>query len=435
VAIIYLLYNIIFTILTPFLFLYTLINDQKLDKSSVFYRAGFIDKSIIDNFSPDRKRIWIHAVSVGEINAIKSFVNGLQEKNPDVELIISTLTATGQEVARKNFSGTTHTIYLPYDFFWAAKRIMKLIQPDLFITIETEIWPNMLREARRAGARVLMINGRISPRSIDSYKKIKAFMARVLANYDKMSMIMEHDAERLKSLGAAEDKVIVNGNSKYDHLAEQVDFTIKEDIYQTYNLTSDKPVFIAGSTRTGEEEIIIDVYKKLLNDYPELILFLVPRHIKRGQNIKKMLEKKGFNTILQTEIDNGEEREDEQIIIVNTIGELFNIYSIATIVFCGASLVPKGGQNILEPAVWGNPVFYGPSMEDFRDAKYLLEDVGAGIKVEDGEELYQKAAAFLADIDKLIKIGKKAREAVLKSRGASDKNAELVLEFLEEGKR
>lgn len=428
----YWLYNIIFTMLTPLIYLYFVNNKKKLDEDSFYFRAGIIDKSLQENLTPGKKRVWIHAVSVGEINGITSFVRELKKDLPEVDIIISTITATGQQVARENIQEASLFLYLPFDFFWAARRIMKIIKPHIFVTVETEIWPNMLREAKKNGAKVLMINGRISPRSVDKYRRVKPFISQVLKNYHLMSMIMSHDGERIKSIGAEEEKVVINGTSKYDDLVQKVKQGTRDKVYKVLNIDESKKIFIAGSTHEGEEEIILKVYKRLVKQYHNLLMIIVPRHIKRGQEIKKLAEEMGFSAILKTDIDMGKSRVDQKVIIINTIGELFDIYSIGDIIFCGASLVPRGGQNILEPAVWGKPVIYGPSMDDFIDACDLLEDAGAGIQIDGPDELYKQAINLISDENSWKEMGEKARKAVLSNRGASEKNVELIKELLKE---
>lgn len=424
------IYNIIFTLLAPFFLLYTFFNNNNLGKGNYLYRFGIISSEITDNLDKNKETVWIHAVSVGEINAITSLVNNLREKNPNINLIISTITATGQKVAKENFSNEAKIIFLPFDFFWAAKRIMNLIKPDVFITIETEIWPNMIKYADKVGANILMINGRLSPRSIKNYQRLKSFIKKVLGKYDLFSVIMPHDAERLKTLGASENKIVINGNSKYDHLTNKIDENIPRKIKSKFNISKNHKVIIAGSTRGGEDKIIINTFKKLDSNYENLILITAPRHINRAKHIKNIAYEEGLSSIMKTEIDNGKKRINEKIIIINTIGDLFDIYSIGDIIFCGASLVPKGGQNIMEPAVWGKSILYGPSMNDFADAKDILEEVEAGIQVDDQTELYNEINYLLDYPEKNSKIGDKAKKAVFSNKGASERNVELITQYI-----
>lgn len=431
-VIIYILYNIVFIVLAPIILIYVLFTKNNLGKNNFLYRFGIIPKNITKDIKNDKKVIWFHAVSVGEINAITSLINKFYEKNPELNIVISTITATGQKEAKEKFSDKAKIIYLPFDFFWAAKRIMKLINPDIFITIETEIWPNMIKYANRYGAKILMINGRISPRSISNYKKFKKLIKKVLNKYDKFSMITKKDAQRLNELGAKKNKIIVNGNSKYDHLANKISPETPGKIRSKFNIKENNKIFIAGSTRSGENKIIIETFKKLTQKYDDLILIIAPRHINKAKKIKNIADDYNINSIYKTEIDDGKKRINEKIIILNTIGDLFETYSIGDVIFCGASLVTKGGQNIMEPAVWGKPVLYGPSMDDFKVAKDILEQFGAGIQIKNKNELYNQITYFLDNPDQIEILGKKAKKAVFSNKGASKKNVELINKYLKE---
>ena len=396
------------------------------------FRFGIIPKNITKNLNNNKKTVWFHAVSVGEINAITSLINKFHKSNPESNIIISTITATGQKEAKEKFSDKAKIIYLPFDFFWASKRIMKLIKPDLFITIETEIWPNMIKYANKYGANILMINGRISPRSINNYKKIKKLIKKVFNKYDEFSVITKKDAKRLIELGAKKNKIIVNGNSKYDHLSNKIEPETPKKIRSKFNIKENTKIFIAGSTRSGENEIIIDIFKKLTQKYDNLILIIAPRHLNKAEKIKNITDNYNINSIYKTEIDDGKKRIKEKIIILNTIGDLFETYSIGDVIFCGASLVPKGGQNIMEPAVWGKPVLYGPSMDDFKVAKDILEQFGSGIQIKNKNELYNQITFLLDNPDQIEILGKKAKKAVFSNKGASKKNVELINKYLKE---
>ena len=215
-----------------------------------------------------------------------------------------------------------------------------------------------------------MVNGRISPRSYRKYRLTKFFWKRVLYNLDAAGMISEIDAERLKNIGMDSAKIKVLGNAKYDGLAAMAAPALREEIARRFNARKNERFFVAGSTHEGEEKIIIDVYQELLKRYPDFKLIIVPRHIERTNDVLGLLRQANFNDVITlSDINNGRQRKDERIIVVDVIGELFKVYSLATIVYCGGSLVPKGGQNILEAAAWGKVIFYGPSMEDFSAGK------------------------------------------------------------------
>jgi 3-deoxy-D-manno-octulosonic-acid transferase len=292
--------------------------------------------------------------------------------------------------------------------------------------LETQIWPAWLFEARRMGIKTALINGRISERSIGRYLKLRILFRKVLENFDIFSMILEEDAVRIKAMGADPRKVEINGNAKYDLLGSTADKAIEEEMRQILNLKSPQRVFIAGSTREGEEVMVLDAYEKILMEFPDTILIIAPRHIERTPVIGSLVKGRGLRYQLWSNLDGIEMTREEQVVIINTFGELFKVYSVGTIVFCGASLVPLGGQNPLEPAIWGKVVFYGRSMEDFLDAKALLEDTGAGVQVSNPEMLAQKAVWFFGHPDALNRYGVRAREAALKNHGAAERHAQLI---------
>jgi 3-deoxy-D-manno-octulosonic-acid transferase len=243
-------------------------------------------------------------------------------------------------------------------------------------------------------------------------------------------MILEQDAVRIRAMGADPQKIAVNGNAKYDLLARQADPALANEMRQSLDLHPAQKVLIAGSTREGEEAIILDVYEKILGQFPETILVIAPRHIDRTPTIQSLLRDHGFRYQLRTDLGSGGTRRTEPVVILNTFGELFKFYSVGTIIFCGASLLPLGGQNPIEAAVWGKVVFYGPSMEDFLDAKAILESVDAGVQVSSSESLAERAIWFLNHPEALKTGGIRAREAVMNHRGAAEKHAKVIAQLL-----
>jgi 3-deoxy-D-manno-octulosonic-acid transferase len=239
-------------------------------------------------------------------------------------------------------------------------------------------------------------------------------------------MILDQDAARIRAMGADPHKIEINGNAKYDLLARVVDPSIETQMRKLLGIESSNHVFIAGSTREGEEAMVLDAYEQILKHHENTVLIIAPRHVERTPAIASLVERRGFNYQLRSELEAGAGKRTAPVVIINTFGELFSIYSVGTILFCGASLVPLGGQNPLEAAVWGKVVFYGPSMEDFLDAKDLLEDVGGGIPVSSSEMLAEKAIWFLEHPDELKTCGLRAREAVMRNHHAADRHARVV---------
>lgn len=417
----------LFLLLFPFFLLYTRVTGRY--GHHLRERLGFMPLEAVQRLT-GRPRIWIHAVSLGEVKVAGSIIGALRHIMPGCSIIISSMTEHGRNLARETFGEEILVVYSPIDFVGSVRKAFSLFRPDVMIFLETEIWPAWLFEARRMGIKTALINGRISVRSIGGYLKLRPFFREVLKNLDLFSMILEEDASRIRSMGADPLKIEINGNAKYDLFATAPDPDIEMKMRQTLNLDISQKTIVAGSTRQGEEEMILDAYKKALGEFPDTILIIVPRHIDRTSEIGAMINGRGLKYQLRTEIGEGKEKRTEKVIIINTFGELFKVYSVGTIVFCGASLVPLGGQNPLEPAAWGKAVLYGPSMEDFLDARDLLERAGASVPVSTPGELGKKILWLLGHPEESMGFGDRAREAVLKNQGAAEKHARAIERLL-----
>lgn len=408
--------------LPPF-FIYTRLSGRYGD--NLKERLGYVPAALSKEL-PGSPRIWIHAVSLGEVRVAAPIIKALRRLIPACSVIVSTTTEHGRSLARQTFGDDVPVVYAPIDFVASVRKALSRIRPDILVFLETEIWPTWLAEARRMGIKTALINGRISARSVKGYLRFRPFFREVLRNVDAFSMILENDAARIRAMGADPGKIEANGNAKYDLLVSLADPAMEVDMRQALNLENRHRVFIAGSTREGEEAIVLDAYERILREFPDTILILAPRHIGRTPAIGSLVEQHGFGYQLWRELVRREVRRSASVVIVDTYGELFKLYSVGSIVFCGASLVPLGGQNPLEAAVWGKVVFYGPSMENFLDARALLEKAGAGISVSSAVTLADRAIWFLRHPDTLERYGAKARQAVIKNQGASQKHAEVI---------
>ncbi len=421
-------YNVLniglFFIFFPPFWLYTRLTGRFSDSMS--QRLGFYSKSILGDISGS-PRIWIHAASVGEVTAAEAIIESLTRIMPDCAIILSTTTEHGQALARDKFKSKATCIYAPVDFIVSVRRALLSIRPDILVCLETEIWPNWLFAARRLGVKIALVNGRISVRSIKGYLKIRVLIQDALNQVEAFSMIREEDARRLMMLGVPKKRIEINGNAKYDLLLRQADPALIDKNEKLYNLSGKEPVLVAGSTRSFEHEVVLDVYERILQTLPETLLIIAPRHVEKIQHIIDMVKAKGFSYQLKTEIDKPDCSRTAPVVIINTIGDLQSTYSISSIVFCGGSLAPLGGQNVLEAAAWGKPVLYGPSMEDFLDAKALLDKTGGGIQVKDDRELAEKMLYYLTHPDEANAVGKLAKEAVMSNKGAADKHAAVIV--------
>ena len=391
-------------------------------------RLGLFPARELRRLHPSR-RIWIHAASLGEVRVARSIMNQLERLVPGCQVILSTNTDHGHDLAHELFD-TASVVYAPFDFFPSVRKAISAVNPDVMVFLETEIWPAWIAETHRRGIRCALINGRISPRSIGKYIRFRPLFRDVLKYVNAFSMITEEDAHRIVAMGADLKKVEINGNAKHDLLASQTDPAVETRLQNLLSLKPAQPVFVAGSTREGEEGILLEVYEKILKNFPETVLVIAPRHIMRTSQVENLVRQQGLRYQLWTDLVRPGVQRTAPVVIINTFGELFNIYSVGTINFCGASLVPLGGQNPLEPAVWGKMVFYGPSMEDFLDARKLLEKEGAGVEVKNPDAFVEKALFFLNHLDELKEGGRRARDAVLRSQGASERHARVIARLM-----
>ena len=426
------LYNFLLTVAAAFLVPYYGLKILFTGKyrTSAGPKFGFNRRDVYERMRGN-PRIWIHAVSVGEVTAAAPIVAALRADFPEACLILSTGTETGQEMARRLIREATALIYFPLDIPCVIRKMIRLIRPEMVVLTETELWPNFLRVCRERGIRLAMVNGRLSPRSFRKYRITRFFWRRILKDVCVMGVISETDAGRARAIGMEPSRIRVLGNAKYDGLAARVSPDIQAEAAVRLNIAVGERVLVAGSTHEGEESVVLEVFRKLLTAYPDFKLILVPRHIERAAAVMQRVRQAGFeDSLTLTEIEQGRKRKNERVLVVDAIGILFKLYSLATVVYCGGSLVPRGGQNILEPAAWGKVVLYGPSMEDFRDEKALLEEAGAGIPVKNGPELAEKILALLRDPDAMAGRGLNAGRVVAANRGAAKRYAALIREVL-----
>lgn len=427
----YLAYNLLglglFVPISPLFGLYAFITGRH--RRSIPQRLGVYSRRLASGLA-GKPRIWIHAASVGEVRAAAAIIPPLAALMPGCGLILSTVTDQGYELARADLGSKARCIYAPIDLYFSVRKAFAAFKPDIFVCIETELWPNMLAEAHRRGIKTALVNGRISDRSIKRYLCIRPLMKAALGTIQVFSMIGQADADRIRRLGAQPDRIAVNGNAKFDVAPVDQDSTVKSRLRQRYDVADNTPVLVAGSTRGSEEEIILEVFEKIIKAYPDALLIIAPRHVNRSRHVEALVKARGFSCQLRSALNGREQTRRTPIVILDTMGELPETYSIASIVFCGGSLVPKGGQNILEPAAWAKPVIYGPWMEDFLDSKQLLDQTGGGIQVADGAQLAEKALYLLAHPEKAAQVGRRARKAVMSNRGAAAKHAAAVYGLL-----
>lgn len=365
----------------------------------------------------DKTDIWIHAVSVGEVMAALPFLRALKKEFPQTHITLSTTTYTGQKIARDKFPSADRIMYVPWDTGVCVRKAVRSLNPSIFITVETELWPVLFSSLNKSGSKVVVLNGRLSRNSFKGYTIIRSFMAKALSNVDHFYMQESGDMQRILSLGAIPDRVSVMGNFKFDMEFKEVK-DIPSWISRLYGL-----VMVAGSTHEGEEEIILDAYESAKDSINDLKLILVPRHPERFNEVEGILRKRQLDFIRRSQIEDNGKLPD--VILLDTMGELPKLYSRADIAFIGGSLLPFGGHNVLEPAYWSKPLVFGPHMDNFPIADVFLKE-GAALMVKDSQDLAESVKHLLSDAETARQTGMKAKAIVERNRGAVAKAIDLV---------
>jgi 3-deoxy-D-manno-octulosonic-acid transferase len=378
--------------------------------------------------------IWIHAVSVGETLAVAGLAKQLQQRYPGRKIFFSSVTAAGREAGEKKLPGIAGQFYLPLDWKFAVRRVLRQIRPSVLLIVETELWPNLLRTARESGCHTVLVNARLSDRSFPGYRLGRPFMRRVLENVTRICTQTATDAERFKELGARPRQVIVTGNLKFDGRAPEFgSFGIKiQNILAGENRS---PVFVVGSTMRGEEPLVLQAWRRIHEKHPRAIMILVPRHPARFDEVAEMLQAQQLSTIRRTSL---QEDDDElrrllsraEILLLDTIGELAEMVGVADVVFVGGSLVPTGGHNVVEPAFWGKPILFGPHMHNFRDVANLFLRAGGAVQVADANELADAVLRLLDHPTDARLMGDKAKHVVTEQAGAATRILNQMEEWL-----
>jgi 3-deoxy-D-manno-octulosonic-acid transferase len=423
------LYNIALVLSAPVILIVLLA--KKRCRAGLRQRFGSLPESLVQECR-DGRTIWIHAVSMGEVNAVAPLVQELKARDARQRIVISTVTETGRETVLRRLDGLAHHLYFPLDFFWVVRRVLRRIAPRLFLVVETELWPNFLRAAAHQGVPCVMVNGRLSTNSFHGYLRARPFFRRILRCFSLCLMQSERDVERMVRLGAEPAKVLRTGNLKFDQ--RPVNLTVQQQPI-ALGLHPGEELFVAGSTHPLEEEAILDCYQRLLATVRHLVLLLAPRHIERAEAVKAMAEFRGFVVVRRTQLSASENFafNGPRVVILDTRGELAAVYRQATLVFVGGSLAPIGGHNPLEPAAWGKAVVFGPYMDHFAEVADLLVSQGGAVQVRDADELTAVMAELLKDRRRLDAMGLCAQQVVRANQGTVSRNADLILQLLHAG--
>jgi 3-deoxy-D-manno-octulosonic-acid transferase len=362
------------------------------------------------------RSIWVHAVSVGEVLAARTLLLSLRERFPGRRLYLSTTTETGHAVARQSVRGVDGLFFAPFDFRRPVRKALATLHPELLVLVETELWPNLIHEAHRRGTRVAVVNGRISPRSFARYRAVRALLRPVLREVDLFLMQGEAHARRIVEMGAPPERVVVSGNLKFDSLeAPRVPERLTRLLPR-----GPRPLWVAGSTVAGEEELVLAAFHRVREQRPDTALLIAPRHPERFAAVPRLVETAGFRCRPRTGLEPGEWR-DGEVLLLDTLGELAQIYPLATVVFVGGSLMPAGGHNILEPAVAGRAVVVGPHMENFQEIADAFREEQALVQVRGADELAPAVLELLGDERRREALGERARALVARNSGALER--------------
>jgi len=391
-------------------------------------RLGFYRGS--EGLGQGSPRIWLHGASAGDLLSLHPMMKELKARLPGCCIVVTTITNSGLEMARKKLAEADVVLYAPYDLPGATRRAMARLRPDLLVLEYTEIWPNLIRAARRAGVRIALTNGRFNPEKMTRYRAFFRAIGNPLPSIDLFLMRSDEEAERALQLGAPPDRVWVSGNTKFDALPLDRPDADVEPLRAAMGLDRGRPVFIAGSTHDGEEELLLAVYRELRRDVPGLQLVFAPRYVERSGRILGLCAEAGLSARLRSA---GAAGGRADVVVLDTIGELAAAYRLATLAFVGGSFVRRGGQNVLEPAGQGKPVLFGPHMESFKDSVQVLVGRG-GIQVANPDQLLRVARELLSRPEEIAEHGAMAREAVSAIRGASARNVEHMLRVIRRGR-
>ena len=412
-------YLALLLILSPWL-LYAALRQGK-------YREGYAAKLLgrVPRRDGARPAVWLHAVSVGEVNLLKTILEGLEREFPEWEYVITTTTKTGYDLARRKYAPRT-VCYCPLDFSWAVRTALRRIRPELLILAELELWPNLIRTAHRRGVRVAIVNGRLSENSYRGYRRIRPLVAGVLQRIDLLAVQNDEYAARFRGLGARPESLHITGSLKFDGAQTDCGNPLTRKLAALASISPEDIVFLAGSTQEPEESLALDAYRRLSAAHPRLRLILVPRHPARCDEVAQLLDRSGLPWQRRSRLDQREMVAGARILLVDTVGELGGWWGLAQIAFVGGSMGRRGGQNMIEPAAYGAAVCFGPNTRNFRDVVALFLRSGAASVVGSGEELAAFVQRCLIDPVWASELGGRAQQLVAEQRGATTRTVELL---------
>ena len=389
------------------------------------YRQGFLERfgaypAERVRAIRERPRVWVHAVSVGEVLVALRFIEEVRRRGGPHGFVLSTTTSTGHALAGRSLHRDDVLVYFPVDFAPVLRRVFAVVQPRALVLTETELWPNVIHHARQRGVPVILLNGRLSARSFRGYRHFRWFFRRVLGEMDLLCTQSPADADRALALGAAADAVVTCGSTKYDSARVEPESAAKaEAILHAAGIAGSDPIIVGGSTWPGEETVLLEAYVRLKARFPGLRLVLVPRHVERTPQILPQLAAGGLRVMQRSRLrPDAAPGAAADVLLVDTTGELRHFYARATVIFVGKSLTQTGGQNPIEPAAYGRPIVVGPHMENFAEVMQDFLEAAAVVQVQDAAGLERELARFLADPTACAAFGRRAAAVVESRRGA-----------------
>ena len=373
--------------------------------------------------------LWFHAASVGEVQGLQPIISVLRDRFPSWPVVLSTFTPTGKALAQNVIPQAERVFLLPADLPWIVGKMARRLRPSALIVQETELWPNLFRELGRRQVPIVLVNGRLSPRSFRRYARIRRFMRRVLSNVSLILAQSDRSAQRFQRLGVPAPRVRMVGNTNIDRALSQAGQPAPP--HPMASLLADRQVLVAGSTHEGEEAILLSVYRRLRVQHPDLGLVLAPRHLERVETVARHVQACELSAIRRSRYPREGSNLRPDVVILDTLGELVTFYKLCTVAFVGGSLAPIGGHNILEPVMFAKPLLFGPHMHHFPELADLLRNANGAIQVHDENDLYTRMAHLLANPTEADAMGQRAFQALGSHRGALQRTCEALAALLE----
>ncbi len=427
------LYGLVLLVGSPY-WLFRIVTSGRYRKG-LAQRFGALPRELLESDRIGSSRpIWIHCVSVGELNAARTFIEGVEKRFPEKRWIVSCFTATGFEQARQRY-GADRTFYFPIDLTPVASKILKRINPACIVLVELELWPNFLRRAKKLGIPVLVVNGRITEKTVRRLRWLRPLFGPVLRDVPDLYCVQtETYRARLRELGVPEERLRVTGTMKFDTVATRVDSAKQQTLRTQLGIAPGARLIVGGSTWPGEEEALLKAYARLREEFSNLRLLLAPRHIERADEVARAVRAAGFEPLLRTQaqktVDMQTDKSKNSVLVLDTLGELAAAYSLATVAFVGKSLRTGGGQNMLEPAALGVPMIYGPLTSNFVSEAELLATAGAAEIVANDDALYPCLRRLLSDEARRKSMAEAGSKAVAQNRGATKRHLDVLAEIL-----